>query len=94
MTESNGKLVAKVKVTNTGSTAGKEVVQLYFNAPYTQKDKDAKVEKPVKNLVAFAKLMFSNLALLPKLRFLSESKIWLLTTILITMVMELPDAIG
>ena len=55
LTESNGKLVAKVKVTNTGSTAGKEVVQLYFNAPYTQKDKDAKVEKPVKNLVAFAK---------------------------------------
>lgn len=55
LTESNGTLTAKVKVTNSGSVAGKEVVQLYYNAPYTQKDKDAKVEKPVKNLVAFDK---------------------------------------
>lgn len=53
--ESNGHLTAKVKVTNTGNVDGKEVVQLYYNAPYTQKDKDAKVEKPVKNLVAFGK---------------------------------------
>lgn len=55
LTEENGTLTAKVKVTNSGSKAGKEVVQIYFNAPYTDKDKNDKVEKPTKNLVAFAK---------------------------------------
>lgn len=46
----------QVAVTNTGDTyAGKDVVQLYYGAPYTQLDIDDKVEKPVANLIAFDK---------------------------------------
>lgn len=40
-----------VEVTNTGSRAGKEVVQVYYTAPYTK----GKIEKSYVNLVAFAK---------------------------------------
>lgn len=39
-----------VEVTNTGSVAGKEVVQLYYSAPYT-----GKIEKSSINLAAFGK---------------------------------------
>ncbi len=46
---------AKVKVTNTGSAAGKEVVQIYAGAPYTELDAKERIEKPACSLVAFAK---------------------------------------
>ena len=45
-----------VEVTNKGSRDGKEVVQLYYTAPYTDLDKELHVEKPVKNLIAFDKV--------------------------------------
>ena len=48
-------ITAKVKVTNTGKAAGKEVVQLYYTAPYTELDISERIEKPEVNLVAFAK---------------------------------------
>lgn len=44
-----------VKVTNTGSAAGKDVVELYMAAPYTEYDKQNGVEKAAKDLVAFEK---------------------------------------
>ncbi len=46
-----GDIEVKVKVTNTGSVAGKDVVQLYYAAPYTK----GGVDKSAKVLGAFAK---------------------------------------
>ena len=44
-----------VTVTNTGDTAGKETVQVYSQAPYTQYDIDNGVEKASVNLAGFGK---------------------------------------
>lgn len=44
-----------VSVKNVGDVAGKEVVQLYYSAPYTQLDRDMKIEKPATQLIEFAK---------------------------------------
>ncbi len=44
-----------VTVTNTGSMAGKETVQVYSQAPYTAYDKQNGVEKAAVNLVGFGK---------------------------------------
>lgn len=53
--EDDGTVTATVKVTNTGDVAGKEVVQLYYSAPYTELDQEYKIEKPTVNLIAFDK---------------------------------------
>ena len=45
----------KVTVTNTGSVAGKEVVQIYVSSPYTEYDMDNRIEKSSVSLVGFAK---------------------------------------
>ena len=44
-----------VDVTNDGDIAGKDVVQIYAQSPYTQYDIDNKVEKSAVQLVGFAK---------------------------------------
>ena len=44
-----------VKVTNTGSMAGKETVQVYLSSPYTQYDIDNKIEKAAVQLIGFGK---------------------------------------
>ncbi len=51
LTESNGTISFDVTVTNTGSVAGKEVVEVYFNPPYT----NGGIEKASANLIAFDK---------------------------------------
>ena len=55
MSESDGIISVNVDVTNTGSVAGKDVVQVYFQSPYTDYDKANAVEKAAVELVAFAK---------------------------------------
>ena len=49
--EANGTLSVDVTVKNTGATAGRDVIQLYFNPPYT----NGGIEKATANLVAFDK---------------------------------------
>ncbi|MDR2201716.1 MAG: glycoside hydrolase family 3 C-terminal domain-containing protein [Clostridiales bacterium] len=49
--KANGIITVKVKVTNTGDAAGKDVVQVYASAPYTK----GGIEKASATLVGFAK---------------------------------------
>ena len=49
------KIEVSVKVTNVGEMRGKEVVQIYYQSPYTQYDIENGVEKAAVNLVAFDK---------------------------------------
>lgn len=44
-----------VTVTNTGSVAGKEVVEVYFQSPYTDYDKQNGIEKAAVELCGFGK---------------------------------------
>ena len=51
VTYADGKVSFDVTVTNTGDTAGKDVVEVYYNPPYT----NGGIEKASANLVAFEK---------------------------------------
>lgn len=51
ITSPNQSIYVTVRVTNTGNVAGKEVVQVYYTAPY----KKGEIEKSAVELVAFAK---------------------------------------
>ena len=55
ITWKDGSATATVEVTNTGSVAGKDVVELYAQSPYTDYDKENGVEKPSVELLAYAK---------------------------------------
>lgn len=56
MVEHPGETIAvTVAVKNTGDTAGKDVVQIYYTAPYTQLDEEYRIEKSAVNLAAFGK---------------------------------------
>lgn len=51
----DGTVKIRVKVTNTGSVAGKDVVQLYYTAPYTGTKEDPGIEKSHVVLLDFGK---------------------------------------
>lgn len=51
ISERNGTIAFDVTVTNTGSTAGKDVVEVYYDPPYT----NGGIEKASANLIAFDK---------------------------------------
>ena len=53
--DANGDLTVSVKVTNSGSAAGKDVVELYYQSPYTEYDRENGVEKAAMNLFDFGK---------------------------------------
>lgn len=53
--DENGDHTVSVTVTNTGSVAGKEVVQIYLQKPYTEYDETFGIEKASVELAGFAK---------------------------------------
>ncbi len=55
LTEQEGMLTAQIKVTNAGTVSGKDAVGLYYQAPYTEYDREKGVEKASVNLADFAK---------------------------------------
>lgn len=55
VTAHGGDYEVSVTVKNTGSVSGKHVVQIYMQSPYTDYDKQNKIEKAAIELVGFAK---------------------------------------
>ena len=53
--EANGIVTVTVTVANTGSVAGKDVVEIYLASPYTELDAATGIEKPACQLIAFDK---------------------------------------
>ena len=51
ITEADGKISFEVEVKNTGDVAGKDVVEVYYNPPYT----NGGIERASANLIAFEK---------------------------------------
>ena len=52
---SENKVTVTVEVENTGNVDGRDVVQIYYSAPYTTFDEQYAIEKPVAVLGAYAK---------------------------------------
>ncbi len=63
-----GELTATVDVKNTGSVAGREVIQVYVNSP------SGKLQKPKETLAAFAKTKTLQAGEVPTLKFKIETK--------------------
>jgi beta-glucosidase len=53
--DENGNINVSVNVKNNGTRAGRDVVQIYAQSPYTQYDIENKIEKSSVQLVGFAK---------------------------------------
>lgn len=55
LTENGDNFTAQVTVTNSGDAAGKDVVEVYFQSPYTDYDRENRVEKSAVELCGFEK---------------------------------------
>ncbi|RMI09499.1 glycoside hydrolase family 3 N-terminal domain-containing protein [Cellulomonas triticagri] len=55
VTEGDDAFTVEVTVTNAGDVAGRDVVQVYLQQPYTDADRTAGVEKPAVELAGYAK---------------------------------------
>ena len=55
LTENGDNFTAQVTVTNSGDVAGKDVVEVYFQSPYTDYDRENRVEKSAVELCGFEK---------------------------------------
>lgn len=55
VTEGDDAFEVAVTVTNSGDVAGKDVVQVYLQQPYTEYDRENGVEKPAVELAGYAK---------------------------------------
>ena len=55
LTENGDNFTAQVTVTNSGDVAGKDVVEVYFQSPYTDYDRENLVEKSAVELCGFEK---------------------------------------
>lgn len=55
MTEDEKQFIIQLDVTNTGDMSGKDVVQIYFQSPYTVYDQDHQIEKASVELCGYAK---------------------------------------
>lgn len=55
VTEKNDTFEVMLTVQNTGEIAGKEIVQIYLQSPYTEYDRKHGIEKPSVELVGFEK---------------------------------------
>jgi len=53
--DADGNIEIQVTVKNTGAAAGRDVVQVYLNAPYTDYDRANHIEKSAVTLVGFGK---------------------------------------
>ena len=55
MKVSGDRVTVSLDVENTGAVSGRDVVQVYFQSPYTEYDRANRIEKAAVNLVAFGK---------------------------------------
>lgn len=55
LSEKDDQYIAQVTVTNDGDTAGKHVVEIYMQSPYTEYDKNNGIEKSAVELAGYAK---------------------------------------
>ena len=72
--EETDQFEVSVTVTNTGDVAGKETVQIYAQSPYTDYDKENKVEKAAVQLIGFGKTAILDAGASETLKILVEKR--------------------